>query len=78
LNKKNKMNKKNHTIKVSDSFAKTDENHSYETAFRRWLVREIKEQRITIKDAIQQFNFNPKSGRLIIYTMATFVIKGQP
>jgi hypothetical protein len=73
------MNKeKNDTIKVSDSIAKTDENHSYETAFQRWLVREIEEQRITIKDAIQQFNFNPKIGRLLIYTMATFVIKGQP
>lgn len=33
--------KKKYTIKVSDSFEKTDENFSYEIAFRRWLVREI-------------------------------------
>lgn len=55
-----------YTIKVSDSFEKTDENCSYELAFRRWLVREIEEGKMTISEAIQQFNFNPESGRILI------------
>lgn len=67
---KNKMSKekgeKTYTLKVSDSFVKTDENCNYETAFRRWLVREIEEQRMTIPDAIKQFNFNPSSGDTLI------------
>lgn len=55
-----------YTIKVSDSFEKTDECFSYELAFRRWLVREIEEGKMTISEAIQQFNFNPESGRFLI------------
>jgi transposase-like protein len=55
-----------YTIKVSDSFEKTDENFSYELAFRRWLVREIEEGKMTISEAIQQFNFSPESGRVLI------------
>lgn len=55
-----------YTIKVSDSFEKTDENCSYEPAFRRWLVREIEEGKLTVSEAIQQFNFNPESGRVLI------------
>lgn len=55
-----------YTIKVSDSFEKTDENCSYELAFRRWLVREIEEGKLTVSEAIQQFNFNPESGRILI------------
>lgn len=54
------------TIKVSDSFARTDEKYVYEAAFRRWLVREIEEKRITISDAIKQFNFSPSSGPKLI------------
>jgi Transposase len=72
LNKqKFKMNKekaqKKYTIKVSDSFEKTDENFSYEIAFRRWLVREIEEQRMTVIEAVKQFNFSPESGSGLIY-----------
>jgi transposase len=70
-NKKFKMNKekvqKKYTIKVSDSFEKTDENFSYEIAFRRWLVREIEEQRMTVIEAVKQFNFCPENGRRLIY-----------
>lgn len=58
---------KKYTLKVSDSFEKTDENFSYEIAFRRWLVREIEEQRMTPTEAVKQFNFNPERGRHIIY-----------
>jgi hypothetical protein len=55
-----------HTILVSDSFERTDEKCSYEIPFRRWLVRELEEQRITVADAIERFNFNPKSGYCLI------------
>lgn len=61
-----KKDKKEYTTSVSDSFEKTDENHSYETAFRRWLVREIEEQRMTVMEAINRFNFHPINGRKMI------------
>ena len=47
---------------MSDSFERTDEKCTYEIAFRRWLVRELIEQRLSVTEAIKQFNFNPKSG----------------
>lgn len=50
------------TTLVSDSFEQTNEKCNYEIPFRRWLVREIEEQRMTVSEAIKQFNFNPKSG----------------
>jgi hypothetical protein len=53
---------KDHTILVSDSFERTDEKCNYEIPFRRWLVREIEEQRITPAEAIERFNFHPKNG----------------
>ena len=56
----------NYTIMVSDSFERTDEKYTFETSFRRWLVREIEEQRMTVSEAIKQFNFNPKSGWVLI------------
>ena len=55
------------TILVSDSFEKTDEKCNYEVPFRRWLVREIEEQRMTISQAVKQFNFNPENGRQLIH-----------
>jgi transposase-like protein len=54
------------TILVSDSFEQTDEKCDYEVPFRRWLVREIEEQRMTVSEAIKQFNFNPKNGSALI------------
>lgn len=51
-----------YTTKVSDSFEKTDENYDYEISFRRWLVREIEEQRMTLAEAIKTFNFHPRHG----------------
>jgi plasmid maintenance system antidote protein VapI len=56
----------NYTLFVSDSFERTDEKCTFEISFRRWLVREIEEQRMTISEAIQQFNFNPKNGSALI------------
>ena len=54
------------TAKVPDSFELTDEKCVYEVAFRRWLVIEIEAQRLTVSEAIKQFNFNPGSGRILI------------
>jgi hypothetical protein len=48
-----------YTIRVSDSFGQVPEAHRFETAFRRWLVGEIKSGRLTIRQAIEQFNINP-------------------
>jgi transposase-like protein len=56
----------NYTILVSDSFERTDEKCKFENSFRRWLVREIEEKRITISEAVKQFNFNPKNGHWLI------------
>lgn len=47
---------------VSALFVKTDENCSYEIAFRRWLVREIEEGRASVSDAVKTYNFHPKNG----------------
>lgn len=54
------------TTKVSDSYPRLDESCSYEVPFRRWLVREIKEDRLTIPQAVERFNFSPSSGRTLI------------
>lgn len=56
----------NYTILVSDSFGQTDEKCTYEVPFRRWLVREIVEQRMSFSEAVKQFNFNPKTGAKLI------------
>lgn len=57
---------KAYTTQVSDSFDRMDDQCIYEPAFRRWLVREIEEQKITVADAIERFNFNPKNGHALI------------
>ena len=49
-----------YTNQVSESFEKTDEKFSYEVPFRKWLVREIEEQRMSDSQAVERFNFNPK------------------
>jgi len=54
--------KKDYTVQVSDSFDRMDEQCRYEPAFRRWLVREIEEQKMTVLYAIERFNFHPKNG----------------
>lgn len=60
------MKAENYTSQVHDSFARTDENNRYESAFRRWLVREIEEQRLTLPQAIERFNINPTYGYELI------------
>ena len=51
-----------YTTQVSESFEKTDERYSYEVPFRKWLVREIEEQRMSVFQAVERFNFHPKNG----------------
>ena len=60
------MNKKQFTLKVSDSFERTDEKYDYEISFRRWLVREIEHGKMTPLEAVKQFNFDPESGRKLV------------
>ena len=54
---------KKHPVNVSDSFERMDEKFDYEVSFRRWLVREIEEGRMTTMEAVKEFNFHPTSGR---------------
>jgi hypothetical protein len=56
------MTEKEYTIKVSDSFARSDEKNAYEVSFRRWLVRELEEGKMTTAEAVKKFNFSPSSG----------------
>lgn len=58
---------KDYTFLVSESFADEKEKSNYEVAFRRWLVRELDAERMTVADAIERFNFNPRSGASLIY-----------
>lgn len=62
------IDEKGYTIKVSDSFERTDEKHNYEVSFRRWLVGELEEERMTVADAVERFNFNPQSGSHLIHS----------
>ena len=55
-----------YTTRVSESFARRDEQCSYEVPFRRWLVREIVEGRFTVTEAVKRFNFNPANGCALI------------
>jgi hypothetical protein len=54
------------TTKVSDSYPRLDEHCTYEIPFRRWLVREIEEGRLTFSQAIDRFNFDPRSGKALL------------
>ena len=51
-----------YTTQVSDSFEHTDDSCTFEPSFRRWLVQQIEEQKMTVAQAIEQFNFHPKNG----------------
>lgn len=62
----NKNQQKQYTTLVSDSFGNEQEGGTYELAFRRWLVREIEEERMTVPEAIERFTFNPGSGADLI------------
>ena len=55
-----------YTTLVSDSFGNGQDKRSYELAFRRWLIRELEEQRMTVLKALERFSFNPTNGRQFI------------
>src|SRR5512141_70940 len=57
---------KDYTLLVSDSYGNKNEKGTYEIAFRRWLVRELDAGRITVGEAIERFNFNPKNADTLI------------
>jgi hypothetical protein len=56
-----------YTVLVSDSYGNTNENGTFEPAFRRWLVRELESGRMTAKEVTERFNFNPQSARFLIH-----------
>ena len=62
------MQKKEHTLKVSESFDRTDDKNDYEIAFRRWLVREIEEGNISPAEAVKTFNIDPENGYSLIHS----------
>ena len=51
-----------YTVTVSESFESDGKSGVYEPSFRRWLVRELAEGRMSPGEAIKRFNFNPVSG----------------
>ena len=51
-----------YTVNVSESFESDGKLGVYEPSFRRWLVRELGEGRMSPSDAIKRFNLNPVSG----------------
>jgi hypothetical protein len=57
---------KDYTLLVSDSYGNKNEKGTFEIAFRRWLVRELDAGRITVGEAIERFNFNPKNADTLI------------
>lgn len=57
---------KQHTILISDSFGNAEEKGTHEKAFRKWLVRELDAERITVGEAIERFNFHPEKGVWLI------------
>jgi len=57
---------KEYTLLVSDSYGNKSEKGTFEIAFRRWLVRELDAGRISVREAIERFNFNPKSANTLI------------
>jgi hypothetical protein len=65
---KEQHSSKKHTVLVSDSYGNSNEKGTYEIAFRRWLVRELDEGRLTVGDAIERFNFNPVNADALIRT----------
>ncbi len=57
---------KSYTTQVSESFDKSGKEGIFEVSFRRWLVRELEEGRMTTKEAIERFSLNPLSGAKLL------------
>jgi len=60
------MSEIKYTTMVSESFERTDEDHSYEVSFRRWLVWELENQRMSCAEAMERFDFDPRNGAGLI------------
>jgi hypothetical protein len=60
------MSKIDYTIKVSESFDKIEKKCDYEISFRKWLVREIEEGKMTTAESVKRFNFHPQNGPVLI------------
>ena len=60
------MSKTEYTLKVSESFEKTDEKFDYEISFRKWLVLEIEEGKMTPTEAVKRFNLHPQNGHSLV------------
>jgi hypothetical protein len=61
-----KEEEKKYTVMISEGFDHSGQDVTYEVPFRRWLVRELAEQRMSISQAIDRFNFNPSTGASLI------------
>jgi hypothetical protein len=48
-------------------YSNANEKGTYEIAFHRWLARKLDAGKITIGDAIERFNFDPKNTQSLIY-----------
>ena len=60
----NKNLKTGHNLSVSEKFKKDLPEGDYEVAFRRWLVRELNDKKLTRTEAAAIFNL---SGHSILY-----------
>lgn len=58
------MDREKKSHKISSYFEQTDENFTYEIAFRRWLIFEIETKKMSIKAATELFEV---SDRVIRY-----------
>lgn len=65
--KNKKQEKQTEKNSISAHFKTKLDNGNYEPAFRRWLVRELNEKKITRNEAIEQFKLNPKSGHSMLH-----------
>ena len=63
---KEEKTEKETTYLISDSFGNTKEKGTHESAFRRWLIREIDSGRITIGEATERFNLNAESAPTMV------------
>jgi hypothetical protein len=57
-NPKTEMEIEKKEYRISDYFEKTDENFTYEIAFKRWLIFEIETKKLTFKEASENFNIS--------------------
>ena len=52
---------------MPDNFGDDHEKGSYEVAFRRWMIRELRETKEWLfKESIERFNINPANNRQLI------------